>query len=40
PDQAAHTIHMSSTSPHYHFNASYSGTQQAGPGEVSPRLRC
>ncbi|XP_048381362.1 mitochondrial import receptor subunit TOM40B-like isoform X1 [Stegostoma tigrinum] len=36
--QAAHTIHMSSTSPHYHFNATYSGTQQAGPGENFPLL--
>ncbi|XP_060679483.1 mitochondrial import receptor subunit TOM40B-like isoform X2 [Hemiscyllium ocellatum] len=29
---------MSSTSPHYHFNATYSGTQQAGPGESFPLL--
>ncbi|XP_078391966.1 mitochondrial import receptor subunit TOM40B, partial [Cetorhinus maximus] len=36
--QAAHTIHMSSTSPHYHFNATYSGTQQATSAENFPLL--
>ncbi|XP_059805813.1 mitochondrial import receptor subunit TOM40B-like isoform X2 [Hypanus sabinus] len=35
--QAAHTIHLSSMSPHYHFKAMYSGDQQADSNESFPQ---
>ncbi|XP_062921195.1 mitochondrial import receptor subunit TOM40B-like isoform X5 [Mobula hypostoma] len=35
--QAAHTIHLSSMSPHYHFKAMYSGDQQADSDESFPQ---
>ncbi|XP_067837772.1 mitochondrial import receptor subunit TOM40B-like, partial [Heptranchias perlo] len=36
--QAAHTIHMSPVSPHYHFNTTYTGSQQASSNENFPLL--